>query len=112
MDQLSELFRVFSDQTRLRILRLLYEQDLCVCELTEIMNESQPKISKHIAKVRSSQLVFANRNEQYIYYSLNRDHRLLMNQLETLIPEITDQEPFSSDLEKLASIESFVCTGV
>ena len=47
MNQPEELFKVFSDPTRLRIALLLREQKLCVCELTEIMNESQPKISKH-----------------------------------------------------------------
>jgi len=110
MEQLSELFKVLSDLTRLRILVLLYEQDLCVCELTEIMNESQPKISKHIAKIRSNNLVSTKRNEQYIYYSLNRNNHLLMNQLHSLLSEIKHNDPFKSDLESLSAIESFVCT--
>ena len=110
MEQLSELFKVLSDSTRLRILILLYQQDLCVCELTEIMNESQPKISKHIAKIRSNNLVTTIRNEQYIYYSLNRNHLVLMNQLRSLLPGINQTEPFQSDLQRLSTIESFVCT--
>ncbi|QMS84635.1 ArsR/SmtB family transcription factor [Candidatus Xianfuyuplasma coldseepsis] len=107
---ITTVFQLLSDETRLRILLLLLHQDLCVCELTEIMKESQPKISKHMAKLRTHKLVLANRNEQYIYYSLNPDNELLINQLQLLQPSLQDQEPYQSDLNVLQTITEFVCT--
>lgn len=110
MNALSDLFKILGDDTRLRIIHLLYHQDLCVCELVEIMEESQPKISKHIAKIRSQQMVDTNRNEQYIYYSLKRDDNELMNLLEPIVSSLKNREPFSSDLDILQNKTSFVCT--
>lgn len=106
---ITTIFQLFSDETRLRILLLLYIQDLCVCELTEIMGESQPKISKHMAKLRTHNLVLANRNEQYVYYSLNRDHSQLMSQLQALYSTTIQEDPYNVDLKQLQTIENFVC---
>jgi len=104
------LFQLLSDETRLRILMLLFQQDLCVCELTQIMNESQPKISKHMAKLRTHKLVNANRNEQYIYYSINRQDAILALQLQTMESQLLLQDPYKTDKTKLDTITEFVCT--
>jgi ArsR family transcriptional regulator len=110
MKSLGELFKVLSDDTRLRIIHLLYHQDLCVCELVELMDESQPKISKHIAKIRSIDLVKTNRNEQFIYYALNKDNETLMQILTPIIDIVKNQHPFKQDLHLLQNKTSFVCT--
>ena len=107
---ITTLFQLFSDETRLRILLLLYKQDLCVCELTQIMNESQPKISKHMAKLRTHKIVIANRSEQFVYYSLNKNDLILMSQLNTLVPTLQNQEPYQTDIIQLETIAEFVCS--
>jgi ArsR family transcriptional regulator len=105
----TELFKILSDPTRLRILVLLYHHDLCVCEMVTLLEESQPKISKHIAKIRAMQFVLTNRNEQYVYYSLNRSESLLVNMLETLMQSVVNTEPYKLDLERLNNQNEFVC---
>lgn len=70
MDQLTDFFKILSDETRLRILVLLFHQEYCVCELCGILGESQPKVSKHLTKLRDLGLVKDIRREQFIYYSL------------------------------------------
>ena len=66
------LFRMLANPTRLRILMLLQrEGELCVCELTHALNLSQPKISRHLAHLRESGLLLAERQGQWIYYRTN-----------------------------------------
>jgi ArsR family transcriptional regulator len=107
MNDLTSLFKVLSDETRLRILHLLYHQDLCVCELVEILQLSQPKISKHIAKLRQIDLVSTTRKEQYIYYSLNRDKNQYLDILQPIFKQKHDL--FQLDINQLNQIENFVC---
>ena len=67
-----DFFKSLADDTRLRILLLIYrEQELCVCELTHAMGESQPKISRHLALLRSCELVADDRRGQWVYYRLH-----------------------------------------
>lgn len=105
--ELVNTFKILSDETRIRILHLLEKQDLCVCELTELLDLPQPKISKHIAKIRNEKLVQTIRKEQYIYYSLNRSNTGLMNILKVINDETN--EVLKNDLIKLQNKSSFVC---
>jgi ArsR family transcriptional regulator len=67
-----QFFKILGDQTRLRVLTLLsHEGELCVCELTHALDESQPKISRHLALLRESGLVLDRRQGQWVYYRLN-----------------------------------------
>lgn len=68
------VFRTLADPTRLRAMVLLVlEGELCVCELTHALGESQPKISRHLAQLRESGLVADRRAGQWVYYQANPD---------------------------------------
>ena len=109
MNKTIELFKVLGDETRLRITNLIYHHKLCVCELVEILDLSQPKISKHIARLRQIDLVNTERNEQYIYYSMNKEDLFYNNIIEDIMNNLKENETLQKDLEKLNTIESFVC---
>lgn len=65
------LFRALADPTRLRALLLLHaEGELCVCDLTRALKLSQPKISRHLAALRSAGLVVDRRDGQWIHYRI------------------------------------------
>ncbi|UTW46127.1 metalloregulator ArsR/SmtB family transcription factor [bacterium SCSIO 12696] len=67
-----DLFKCLADQTRLRALLLIHQNDeLCVCELTAAMSESQPKISRHLALLRTSGLLVDRRQGQWVFYRLS-----------------------------------------
>ena len=71
MDQVN-FFRCLSDETRLNIVKLIAEnKELCVCDLTEKLQLSQPKISRHLALLRASGLLQDRRQGQWVYYSIN-----------------------------------------
>lgn len=64
-------FKLLSDPTRLRIVLLLHSKgELCVCELVEALDDSQPKISRHLAQLRASGLLIDSRRGQWVYYDL------------------------------------------
>jgi ArsR family transcriptional regulator len=66
------LFKLLSDPTRLRCAMLLHaEASLCVCELTEALELSQPKISRHLAMLREGGLVQDERRGQWVHYRLH-----------------------------------------
>lgn len=71
MRKLDQLFKVLSDNTRLRLLSLLAQRPHCVCEFQSILQASQPTISRHLAYLRRSGLVEVERHGKRIMYSLS-----------------------------------------
>ncbi|MBT1265657.1 MAG: metalloregulator ArsR/SmtB family transcription factor [Pseudomonas sp.] len=66
------VFKCLADATRARLtLLILGEGELCVCELIHALDDSQPKISRHLAQLRSCGLLLDRRQGQWIYYRLN-----------------------------------------
>jgi ArsR family transcriptional regulator len=72
VQSLPPLFAALADGTRLRLLNLLNAGEVCVCYFVEILGESQPKISRHLAYLRRVGLVNARRDGKWIHYSLAR----------------------------------------
>ena len=71
MDQ-ADFFKCLSDPTRLDILKLiLARKNVCVCEITEQLQLSQPKISRHLALLRNVSILLDERKGQWVYYRLN-----------------------------------------
>lgn len=110
MDKLTDFFKMLSDETRVRILVLLHHKKLCVCQLCGIMEETQPKISKHLAKLRDMGFVKDERKEQFIYYYLNFDSKLFEDVLNNIIDNIDDYEKLKSDIKKLDGAEEYLST--
>ncbi|WP_233080810.1 metalloregulator ArsR/SmtB family transcription factor [Rheinheimera soli] len=67
-----EFFKLLADETRLHsVLLIAQEGELCVCELTTALNETQPKISRHLAMLRKSQVLLDRRQGQWVFYRIN-----------------------------------------
>ena len=71
MRKLIGLFRALSDGTRLRIIKLLDDGELCVCHLMEIMEMSQSRISRHMGILKNAGLVDDRREGRWVFYSHN-----------------------------------------
>ncbi|WP_409967744.1 metalloregulator ArsR/SmtB family transcription factor [Bengtsoniella intestinalis] len=71
---LADLFKLFSDGTRVKILYALLESELCVCDLAEVLNMTQSAISHQLRTLRSGKMVKFRRGGSTIYYSLADDH--------------------------------------
>ena len=70
MEDLNTLFRALADPTRLRLLNLMSEQEICVCYFTEVIGAPQPKISRHLAYLRRAGIVAARRAGKWMHYRL------------------------------------------
>lgn len=71
---LAELFKVFGDSTRIRILFVLFESEVCVCDLAEVLSMTQSAISHQLAILKRSRLVKARRDGKQVFYSLADEH--------------------------------------
>lgn len=71
---LSDFFRIFGDQTRLRILYALAENELCVCDLAKLLGASQSAVSHQLQVLRSHRLVKYRREGKTVFYSLDDGH--------------------------------------
>jgi ArsR family transcriptional regulator len=67
---LDQLFRALADPTRLRLLNLIADREICVCYFVEILGISQPKISRHLAYLRRAGLVATRREGKWMHYRL------------------------------------------
>jgi ArsR family transcriptional regulator len=64
------LFAALADRTRLRLLNLMNGREVCVCYFVEILKQSQPKISRHLAYLRNAGIVSARREGKWMHYSI------------------------------------------
>ena len=71
---LAELFKVFGDSTRIKIICSLFESEMCVCDLSVLLNISQSAISHQLRVLKSARLVNFRRAGKVIYYSLDDEH--------------------------------------
>ena len=77
----AELFKVFGDSTRTNILMALFESEMCVCDIAQVLDISQSAISHQLRILKQAKLVKFRRDGKSIIYSLADDHvRLIINQ--------------------------------
>ena len=72
MMETTQFFKCLSDETRLQIVLLIYQEtELCVCELTQALQVTQSKISRHLALLKQSGVLSDRRQSQWVFYRLN-----------------------------------------
>ena len=71
---LTELFRIFGDSTRIRILYVLFESEMCVCDIAALLGLTQSAVSHQLRALKNARLVKARREGKTVFYSLADDH--------------------------------------
>ena len=84
---LAELFKIFGDSTRVKILYALLESELCVCDIAKLMEVSQSAVSHQLRVLKASKLVKFRREGKTVYYSLADEHviRILSQGMEHIL---------------------------
>jgi ArsR family transcriptional regulator, arsenate/arsenite/antimonite-responsive transcriptional repressor len=91
MEQLTDCYKAMADKTRLTILALLRHEELCVCELVDILKMTQPSISQHLRKLKQAKLVKERRSSQWIFYSIDGEiYPFIKANLESL-PDLSEK---------------------
>lgn len=102
----STQFKAFADPTRLRILSLLLEGELCVCHIVDILGEVQPKVSRHLAILREAGLVQVRKEGNWRHYALPDDTDCLTtNLLGCVGTSLRSLDELREDLRRLRAIE-------
>lgn len=102
MKEVTNIFKALSDNTRLRIIRLLIRarKELCVCEIMDSLQESQYNISRHLKELKSTNLVKERRDGRWVFYSIAETteefQRLIFHAVESIPKEV-----FLMDVERL-----------
>ncbi|MDF2522792.1 MAG: arsR [Clostridiales bacterium] len=98
MEKLVDVLKALSDETRLRILNLLYERELCVCDIMETLQISQAKASRHLIYLKNAGLVKDRKYAQWAYYSMNER----MQFIDSLVyDKLRNIELYKEDMESL-----------
>ncbi|MEK6743977.1 MAG: metalloregulator ArsR/SmtB family transcription factor [Nitrospirota bacterium] len=71
MEELLSVFKALSEETRLRIIKLLEQGELCVCDITAALDMVQPKVSFHLSALKEAGLIKDRKQGKWIHYSLN-----------------------------------------
>jgi ArsR family transcriptional regulator len=71
MDDLVKIFKALSDETRLRIIKLLEKGELCVCDIVAALDMVQPKVSFHLSTLKEAGFIKDRKQGKWIHYSLN-----------------------------------------
>jgi ArsR family transcriptional regulator len=93
-----------ADETRLRLLYLLKNGEICVCHLQDVLQTNQPKVSRHLAYLRKSGLVETRRDGKWTYYRLKRSGKGLGGILSQTFVEIADYPQIKKDARRLKQI--------
>lgn len=103
LETVVEFHKALSDKTRLRILALLRTEELCVCELVDILQMSQPAVSQHLRKLKAAKLVKEQRRGQWMFYSLDGSQYPFLEPVLRALPDM------GQDIENLKASGLKVC---
>ena len=74
LDDLADLFKVFGDTTRIKILYVLLEKEMCTCDLAEVLGMTQSAVSHQLKVLKISRLIKSRREGKSVWYALADDH--------------------------------------
>lgn len=100
--ELIQILKALADENRIRILNLLKQQELCVCEIETILEINQSNVSRHLHKLNAVHLINRKKRSQWVYYQTNQQ---LLDQYPFLKKifnrELAQVKPYKDDYEKL-----------
>ena len=101
-DYMDQVFKALSEEGRLRILSVLFQSELCVCEIEDILQLMQSNVSRHLTILKNAGILKSYKNAQWIYYSINeefkRDNGELYRYLELRLKGLST---YKIDIERL-----------
>jgi ArsR family transcriptional regulator len=103
----TEIFKALSDETRLRILSLLWNGEMCVCEIEKSLNLTQSNASRHLSALKNAQILSSFKQAQWTYYKLNENFFENNRELyEYLCSRLKTLPDFQADLEQMKTCKA------
>lgn len=112
MNSATSFFRVLADDTRWRILQLIVDRALCVCELADILAMPQSSVSSHVQIIRKAGLLASERRGKWTYFRIHQKHCALLTQLMDSLPTMPTRKADEKKAQlRLKDRESSCCPG-
>lgn len=89
-----ETFKALSEESRLRILALLMDGEMCVCEIEETLNMTQSNVSRHLTALKNADIIECNKSAQWAFYGISATFKTENKQIWLLLQEKLNQEPY------------------
>jgi|WetSurMetagenome_2_1015567.scaffolds.fasta_scaffold55787_2 ArsR family transcriptional regulator len=106
MDQLAQLYKALSEEMRIRIVMLLTQGELCVCDIQAVLDEPQSKVSRHLAYLKHSGLVSSKRVGVWMHYLLKESaDKMCKEQLVFMEEQLSKLPQYRSDRKKLQKFQ-------
>ncbi|AUO13654.1 ArsR/SmtB family transcription factor [Priestia megaterium] len=99
IEKAAHILKLLGDKTRLSMVKLIENNECCVCEFVGIYQASQPSISQHLRKLRDAELVKERRKGQWVFYSLNKESQYYEFVL-GILESVPSQDERLKELEK------------
>jgi ArsR family transcriptional regulator len=114
LDKQSEIFKALSEPNRIRIVKMLQQRSLCVCEITEILQLAASTVSKHLSILKSSGLIIDEKDNKWINYKIspNPEDAGVISALFSVKLLMEDDEVIKNDREKLKTVDREVLCGM
>lgn len=91
IEVMADQLKLLGDKTRLTIVAMLNERSLCVCDIADLLQTSQPNASQHLRKLKAAGLVSETRKGQWIYYSLNVEDKPDVQAVLNYLPSVKEK---------------------
>ena len=110
MENKIDVFKALGDANRVRILCMLNERDLCVCEINSILNVSMSTISAHLKTLKNAGLVNFRKEGRWIFYSLSLSDEITAELIKTAIKYVSTENLVEKDVAALEHISPANCS--
>ncbi|MFC1855464.1 ArsR/SmtB family transcription factor [Thermodesulfobacteriota bacterium] len=101
MDDLTQIFKMFSDKNRLRIIAMLSNRKMCVCELAFVLDVTQPSVSRHLKKMKQAGIILDEQAGLWTNYFLNCNDSKAKAILKHVEAWLKEDDTVAGDLKKL-----------
>lgn len=107
LNQHELIFKALSDKSRLRIMKMLQNKSLCVCEITEILKLATSTVSKHLSILRDAGLIIDEKDKKWINYRINPNpkDKAVSSALLYVMLQLEDDEQIKNDKKLMSSVD-------
>jgi ArsR family transcriptional regulator len=107
LNKLVKIFKALGDKNRLRIVKMLQQRSMCVCEITAVLQLATSTVSKHLSILKEAEIIIDSKDGKWVDYVLNKrsNNIFLAGLLPLLNYWLNDDEQVQSDLAKLKVVD-------
>ncbi len=99
--EIVEIFKALSDESRLRIINILKEKKMCVCDIENILELPQANVSRHLSRLKSVGLIKSEKKSQWVYFWINEEFLEKHSFIKKIYKKDLKEEVFIKDREKM-----------